>query len=249
MGARLKDKTAVITGGAQGIGRATAELFSGEGCQVAVVDVDEALAQKTASELSRAGAGAVIGLKADVTDYASCEAAVKAVLDKFSKIDILVNNAGITKDNILMRMSESEWDMVLGVNLKGAFHFTKAAVRTMLKAHSGRIINVASVVGQEGNAGQANYSASKGGLIAFTKSCAKELASRNILVNAIAPGFIKTRLTEAMTEEARKRMSERILLGRMGEPLDVAKAALFLASDDASYITGQVVNVNGGIYL
>lgn len=246
---RLGNKTALVTGGAQGIGRAIAELFASEGARVVLVDVDEALVQKTAAEISQTVRADALGVRANVTDYADCEAAVKAVLDKFSKIDILVNNAGITKDNLLMRMSESEWDAVLSVNLKGAFFFTKAAVRPMMRAHSGRIINIASVVGQEGNQGQANYAASKGGLIALTKSCAKEFCSRNILVNAIAPGFIRTRLTDVLSEEAKKRMTDRILLGRMGDPLDIARVALFLACEDSSYMTGQVIGVNGGMYL
>lgn len=246
---RLRGKVSVITGVAQGIGRATGELFSREGAAVALMDLDEALVQKAASDISQLSEGNVLGLKADVTQFASCEAAIKAVLDKFSKIDILVNNAGITKDNLLLRMSEAEWDIVLAVNLKGAFHCTKAAVRPMMRARSGRIINIASVVGQEGNAGQANYAASKGGLIAFSKACAKEFASRNILVNAIAPGFIKTRLTDAVSQEARQTMLNKILLGRIGDPFDIARVALFLASEDSSYITGQVISVNGGMYL
>lgn len=245
---RLKDKAAIITGGAQGIGRATAELFAQEGASLVLVDVDLALAQKTASELAQGGAKA-LGLKADVTDFAQCEAAVKAAVDSFGKIDILVNNAGITKDNLLMRMTDADWDLVLGVNLKGVFNFTKAVSRPMLKAHSGRIVNIASVVGQEGNAGQANYAASKGGVIAFTKSCAKEFASRNILVNAVAPGFIKTRLTEVLPEEVKQKTLGEILLGRMGEPAEVARAVLFLASEDSSYVTGQILGVNGGMYL
>ncbi len=246
---RLKDKVAIITGAAQGIGRAAAELFLREGGKVVLVDLDEAMVQKAAAEAASAAGGEALGLRGDVVKYADCDSVVKGALDKFGKIDILVNNAGITKDNLLMRMSEEEWDLVQAVNLKGAFLFTKAVCRPMLKAHAGRIINIASVVGQEGNIGQANYAASKGGLIAFTKACAKEFASRNILVNAIAPGFIRTRLTDAVSEEAKKRMTDRILLGRMGEPMDVAKAILFLASDDSSYVTGQVLGVNGGLYV
>ena len=258
---RLKDKVAIITGAAQGIGRVIAETFLKEGANVVLADMDEALVQKTAGEIEQtAGAGAqgggtavasgtAIGMKCNVTDAASVDGLIKATIDKFSKIDILVNNAGITKDNLFIRMSEAEWDAVLAVNLKGAFLCSKAAARHMMRAHFGRIINIASVVGEEGNIGQGNYAASKGGLIAFTKSCAKELATRNVLCNAIAPGFIKTRLTDAISPEAKEYMMRRILLGRIGEPLDVAKAALFLASDDASYITGQVLNVNGGMYL
>ncbi|MEK9145114.1 MAG: 3-oxoacyl-[acyl-carrier-protein] reductase [Elusimicrobiota bacterium] len=246
---RLKDKVAIITGAAQGIGRAAAELFLREGCKVVLVDLDEAMVQKAAAEAASAAGGEALGLRGDVVKYADCDSVVKGALDKFGKIDILVNNAGITKDNLLMRMSEEEWDLVQAVNLKGAFLFTKAVCRPMLKAHAGRIVNIASVVGQEGNIGQANYAASKGGLIAFTKACAKEFASRNILVNAIAPGFIRTRLTDAVSEEAKKRMTDRILLGRMGEPMDVAKVILFLASEDSSYVTGQVFGVNGGLYV
>ncbi len=246
---RLRDKVALITGGAQGIGKATAELFAQEGAKVVLVDVDEALVLKTAEEISRSQGAQAVGYKADVTNFTECDGAVKATIDKFGKIDILVNNAGITKDNLVMRMSEAEWDMVLDINLKGAFHFTKAAVRPMMKAHSGRIINIASVVGQQGNIGQANYAASKGGLIAMTKACAKEFGSRNILVNAIAPGYIKTRLTDVLPEEAKKRLLEHLLINRLGDPMDIAKVILFLASDDASYITGQVIAVNGGLYL
>ena len=246
---RLKDKVAIITGAAQGIGRAAADLFLREGGKVVLVDLDEAMVQKAAAEAASAAGGEALGLRGDVVKYADCDSVVKGALDKFGKIDILVNNAGITKDNLLMRMSEEEWDLVQAVNLKGAFLFTKAVCRPMLKAHAGRIVNIASVVGQEGNIGQANYAASKGGLIAFTKACAKEFASRNILVNAIAPGFIRTRLTDAVSEEAKKRMTDRILLGRMGEPMDVAKVILFLASEDSSYVTGQVFGVNGGLYV
>lgn len=245
---RLMDKVAIITGAAQGIGLATAELFCKEGAKVVLVDVDEAAVTRSTEALTSAGSSA-LGVKADVRQFSDCDAAVKACLDKFGKIDILINNAGITKDNLLMRMSEADWDLVLDINLKGAFNFTKAAVRPMIKAHWGRIINIASVVGQEGNAGQANYAASKGGLISFTKSCAREFASRNILVNAISPGFIKTRLTEVIPAEAKEKLLAKILVGRMGEPIDIARAALFLSSEDSSYITGHVLGVNGGGYL
>lgn len=246
---RLKDKVALITGGAQGIGRATADLFASEGARLVLADVDETKVKTAAGEIAAARKTGALGVKADVTQLAACEEAVKAAMEKFGRLDVVVNSAGITKDGLLMRMSEADWDLVMDINLKGAFNLTKAAIRPMLKAHSGRIINIASVVGQEGNAGQANYAASKGGLIAFTKTCAKEFASRNILVNAIAPGFIHTRLTDVLPEDAKKKLLERILLGRMGEPEEVAKAILFLASDDASYVTGQVLNVNGGMYL
>jgi 3-oxoacyl-[acyl-carrier protein] reductase len=174
---------------------------------------------------------------------------MQAALDKFSRVDILVNNAGITRDNLILRMTEKEWDTVINVNLKGVFNCTKAASRTMLRQRSGKIVNIASVVGQMGNAGQANYSASKGGVIALTKTCAREFASRNITVNAIAPGFIRTAMTEKLNEEAKKKLAEMIPLTRLGEAEDIAKAALFLCSEDASYVTGQVLAVNGGMYM
>lgn len=241
---RLKDRVAIITGGAQGIGFATAQLLSSEGAKVVLVDVDATKVQASAQTISQS-----LGLAANVTKFEDCETVVKQTIEKFGKLDILVNNAGITKDNLLMRMSDADWDAVLNVNLKGAFNFIKAAIRPMLKAHYGRIVNIASVVGQEGNAGQANYAASKGGIIALTKSCAREFASRNILCNAIAPGFIHTRLTDAIPEPEKKKLLEKILLGRMGEPLDIARGVLFFASEDSSYITGHVLNVNGGGYM
>jgi len=247
-GLRLKDRVAIITGAAQGIGYATSELFTLEGAKVVLVDVDADLVAQSAQRIA-SGGGETLGLKADVTKFAECETAVKSALDKFGKIDILVNNAGITRDNLLMRMPEADWDLVLDINLKGAFNFTKAVLRPMLKARYGRIVNIASVVGEAGNASQANYSASKGGLIAMTKSCAREFSSRNILVNAVAPGFIHTRLTEAIPEAEKAKLLGKILLGRMGEPLDVARAVLFLASEEAAYITGHVLNVNGGGYM
>ncbi len=247
---RLKDKVAIITGSAQGIGRAAAERFVKEGAKVVLVDLDGDLVQKTAGEIGAGTEGAeTMGISANVTDFKACQAAVKATVEKFGKIDILVNNAGITKDNLVMRMSEEDWDTVMAVNLKGVFNFTKAVCRPMFKAHSGRIINISSVVGQEGNWGQANYAASKGGIIAFTKSCAKEFSSRNILVNAVAPGFVKTRLTAVVSEEAISRMMARCLINRMCDPSEIANVIYFLASDDASYITGQVIGVNGGMNI
>jgi 3-oxoacyl-[acyl-carrier protein] reductase len=247
-GLRLKDKVAIITGSAQGIGYATAEVFAAQGAKVAIVDVNAELAQKSAATLAAGGAGA-FGMACDVTKYDQVEAVVKAVVEKWGKIDILVNNAGITRDNLMMRMSEMDWDLVLDVNLKGAFNFTKACVRPMMKAHYGRIVNIASVIGQEGNAGQANYAASKGGLIALTKSVAREFASRQITANAIAPGFIHTRMTDVVPQEYKEKLIEKVPLGRMGEPGEVANAVLFLSSDESSYITGNVINVNGGGYM
>ncbi len=243
---RLEGKVAVITGSALGIGRATAERFAREGAKVVVIDLDETAVKETAEALASEYGVETLGAAANVTDKNACVAAVKAAIEKFGKIDILVNNAGITKDGLMMRMSEADWDAVLNVNLKGAFLCTQAGLRTMMKARSGRIINVASVVGIEGNAGQTNYASSKAGVIGLTKSCAKEFASRNILVNAIAPGFIHTRLTDAIPEEPKKKLYERITLSRIGEPSEIANAIFFLASDDSTYMTGQVLVVDGG---
>jgi 3-oxoacyl-[acyl-carrier protein] reductase len=247
-GQRLKDRVAIITGSAQGIGYATAEVFAAQGAKIAVVDVNAELAQKSAATLASAGAE-TLGMGCDVTKPDQVDAVVKAVVEKWGKIDILVNNAGITRDNLMMRMSEADWDLVLNVNLKGAFNFTKACIRPMMKAHYGRIVNIASVIGQEGNAGQVNYAASKGGLIAVTKSVAREFASRNITANAIAPGFIHTRMTDVVPQEYKDKLIDKVPLGRMGEPVEVANAVLFLSSDESSYITGNVINVNGGGYM
>ncbi|MDX6767979.1 MAG: 3-oxoacyl-[acyl-carrier-protein] reductase [Elusimicrobiota bacterium] len=247
-GVRLKDKVAIITGSAQGIGYTTAEIFVSEGAKVVIVDVNAEKSAASAAQLD-GGKGVAFGMGCDVTKLEQCEAVVKAVVEKWGKVDILVNNAGITKDNLLMRMSEADWDAVLGVNLKGAFNMVKACIRPMMKAHYGRIVNIASVIGQEGNAGQANYSASKGGLISLTKSIAREFASRSITANAVAPGFINTKMTEGLPEDHKKKLIEKILLGRMGEPSDVARAVLFLSSDESAYITGHCLNVNGGGYM
>ena len=246
---RLQDQVAVITGGAQGIGKAIATLFASEGAKLVLSDIDEATVQATAAQIGKEKNVESLGIKGNVSQIAECEKLVEAALDKFSRIDILINNAGITRDNLLMRMSDDEWDSVIAVNLKGVFNCTKAAIRPMMKARRGRIVNIASVVGQMGNAGQANYSASKGGVISLTKTCAREFASRNILVNAIAPGFIRTRMTDSLTEEQKKKLLDLIPLGRLGEPGDIAKVALFLCSEESSYITGHIVSVNGGMYI
>ena len=248
-GSRLKDKVAIVTGAAQGIGRAIAELFVAEGAFVVIVDVNAEKSAQTAAALASGWGGAARGLACDVTRAEQCEDVVKTVLEEHGRVDILVNNAGIAKDNLLLRMSEEQWDLVLAVNLKGAFNFTKACARTMLKARQGRIVNIASIVGQEGNGGQVNYAASKGGLISLTKSVAREFASRGITVNAVSPGFIKTPLTDGLPEEVKRDFVARIPLVRMGEPLDVAHAVLFLSCEESSYVTGQVLNVNGGVYM
>jgi 3-oxoacyl-[acyl-carrier protein] reductase len=246
---RLKDQVAVITGGAQGIGKAIATLFASEGAKLVLSDIDEAMVQASVAQIAKEKNVETLGTKGNVAQIADCEKLVDASLDKFGRIDILINNAGITRDNLLMRMSDDEWDSVIAVNLKGVFNCTKAAIRPMMKARKGRIVNIASVVGQMGNAGQANYSASKGGVISLTKTCAREFASRNILVNAIAPGFVRTRMTDALNEEQKKKLLELIPLGRLGEPEDIARVALFLCSEESSYITGHIVSVNGGMYI
>jgi 3-oxoacyl-[acyl-carrier protein] reductase len=246
---KLKDQVAVVTGGAQGIGRSIAEALAREGAKIVVSDINAEQASKTADELRQKYGVETLAVDGNVSKLADCDRLVQSTLDKFSKINILINNAGITRDNLVLRMSEQEWDAVIGVNLKGVFNCIKAASRAMLKQRSGRIVNIASVVGLMGNAGQANYSASKGGVIALTKTCAREFASRNVNVNAIAPGFIRTAMTDALTEETKKKLAEQIPLGRLGEAEDVANAALFLCTDDSAYITGHVISVNGGMYM
>jgi 3-oxoacyl-[acyl-carrier protein] reductase len=245
---KLDGRTAVVTGGARGIGKAICEGLAAEGARLAVVDIQEAMAEETAAEFRGRGVEAR-AYAANVADVESVSAMVARVQEDFGGIDILVNNAGITRDNLLIRMKEAEWDAVLAVNLKGTFNCIKAVARPMMKARRGRIVNIASVVGVMGNAGQANYSASKAGVIGLTKTAAKELASRGITVNAVAPGYIQTDMTDALTEEAREAFLTVIPLKRPGLPLDVARVVVFLASDDAEYVTGQVVNVDGGMVM
>jgi len=245
---RLKDKVALITGGARGIGRSIALLFAQEGANIVVADVNIEEAQKTAGEIQSLG-GQAMAIGMDVTDFVRVEEALNKILDKTRKVDILVNNAGITKDNLILRMSQAEWDAVLNVNLRGAFNCLKAVSRPMLKQRQGKIINIASIIGIIGNAGQANYSASKAGIIALTKSAAKEFASRSINVNAIAPGFIQTDMTQRLPEELKQKMKGMIPLNRFGSADDVAHTCLFLASEEASYITGQTIIVDGGMVM
>jgi 3-oxoacyl-[acyl-carrier protein] reductase len=241
----LTGRNAVVTGSTRGIGRAIAALLAECGARVAVVGRDREMAAAIAAEI---GNGAV-GFACDVGDTASVAQLIAEVEREFGGIDILVNNAGITRDNLVMRLKDEDWDDVLNANLRGAFAAIRAVSRGMMKKRSGRIINMASVVGLNGNKGQANYAASKAGLIALTKSVAKELGSRNILVNAIAPGFIETEMTDAMTPEARAALNGLIPLERLGKTADVASAVVFLASDHASYITGQVLVVDGGMVM
>ena len=241
----LTGRTALVTGSTRGIGRAIAASLTEAGARVAVVGRDQARAAEVAEELG----GGALGFGADVSDPASVVALVQAVEVAFGQVDILVNNAGLTRDNLLFRIKDDDWDMVLDANLRGAFVAIRATARGMMKRRWGRIINIASIVGITGNKGQANYAASKAGLIGLTKSVAKELGSRNILVNAIAPGFIETDMTAAMTPEARAALSSQIPLDRLGSPQDIAGIVVFLASDLASYITGQVLVVDGGMVM
>lgn len=245
---RLKDKVALITGGARGIGQAIAMAFAKEGADIVVADVNLEVAQKTALDIEALGRKA-LALEMDVTDYQKVEEGVNKILDKFGKVDILVNNAGITKDNLLIRMSPAEWDAVINVNLKGTFNCIKAVSRPMIKQRSGRIISIASIIGLIGNWGQANYAASKAGIIALTKTIAKELASRNINANAVAPGFIQTEMTAKLSEDVKAKMMEAIPMAKLGTPEDVANVCLFLASEESSYITGQTITVDGGMVM
>jgi len=246
---KLENKVSMITGGARGIGKSIALTFAREGSDLALCDVNEEILNLTKEEIEKNTGRKVLVAKVDVTSFDQCSEFVNKILDNFSKLDILVNNAGITRDNLLIRMSEGEWDSVLDVNLKGSFNCIKAVSRPMMKKRYGKIINMASIIGIMGNAGQANYSASKGGLIALTKTAAKELGSRSINVNAIAPGFIKTDMTDKLSEELRTNMLKLIPLGTMGTTEDVSNLALFLASDDSSYITGQAIQVDGGMVM
>jgi 3-oxoacyl-[acyl-carrier protein] reductase len=244
----LLGKAALVTGGAQGIGRAVALMLAGNGADVAVSDVNLELAQTVVGEIKDIGRQA-LAIEGDVARFEDGERMVRETVEALGCIDILVNNAGITRDRLMLRMSEEDWDAVVGVNLKGAFNCTKAVVRYMAKQKRGRIVNIASVVGLMGNAGQANYAASKAGLIGFTKSVAREFGSRGITVNAVAPGYIDTPMTQAMPDKAKEELRKLIPMERLGTPEDVAKAVLFLVTNGSEYVTGQVLQVNGGLYM
>jgi len=245
---RLVDKVALVTGAAQGIGRAIALLLAQNGADIVVSDINLEKAEETAKEIEGTGQRAM-AIKVDVVHSEEVERMVQTILERFGHIDILINNAGIARDKLILRMTEEDWDAVLNVNLKGTFNCTKAVVRYMSKQRSGKIVSIASVVGEMGNVGQANYSASKAGVIGFTKTIAREFAQRGINVNAIAPGYIETPMTDALPEKAKEELRQLIPMVRLGRPEDVAEAVLFLVSETSNYITGQVLNVNGGIYM
>jgi len=244
----LLGKVALVTGAAQGIGRAIALLLAQKGADIVVSDINLEKAEETAREIEAIGRRAM-AIRADVANTNDVERMVEAILERFGQIDILVNNAGITRDKLILRMTEEDWDAVLNVNLKGTFNCTKAVVRHMSKQRRGKIVNIASVVGEMGNVGQANYSASKAGVIGFTKTIAREFAQRGINVNAIAPGYIETPMTEVLPEKVKEELRRMIPMERLGRSEDVAEAVLFLVSEASRYITGQVLNVNGGIYM
>ncbi|MET0959751.1 MAG: 3-oxoacyl-[acyl-carrier-protein] reductase [Psychrobacillus psychrotolerans] len=246
---KLDGKSAIVTGASRGIGKDIALYLANEGAMVAVnYSGSKERAEAVVEEIKATG-GEAFAIQANVDKADDVQNLIKSTLEKFGSIDILVNNAGITRDNLLMRMKEQEWDDVLNTNLKGVFLCTKAVTRQMMKQRAGRIINITSIVGVSGNAGQANYVAAKAGVIGLTKSSAKELASRNITVNSVAPGFITTDMTDALPEDIKSQMLSQIPLAKFGNPIDIAKAVAFLASEDANYITGQTIHVNGGMYM
>ena len=244
----LDGKTALVTGAARGIGRAIAEELARNGANLALCDLQAEWLAETAASVEALGAK-VACISVDVSNGEAVTKAVASVIETFGSIDVLINNAGITKDGLMMRMSEADWDAVLSVNLKGTFLFTKAVSRPMMKQRSGAIVNIASIIGLIGNAGQCNYAASKAGVIALTKSTAKELAARNIRVNAVAPGFIKSKMTEVLSEDVKLKMLDQTPMKRFGEPGDVARTVLFLATEASSYMTGQVLTISGGMVM
>ena len=245
----LKDKVAVVTGAARGIGKEIAIDLAKNGAKIIVSDILIEMAEETAAEIKKEYGVDTLAIKTDVSSMSDTEELIKTTMSTFGSVDILVNNAGVTRDNLIMRMTEEEWDFVININLKGVFNCIKSVTRTMMKQRAGKIINITSVVGQMGNAGQINYSASKAGVIGMTKTTAKELSSRGINVNAVAPGFIQTEMTDRLPETAKDGLKQMIPLKKLGNPQDIAKAVSFLASDASSYITGQVLNVDGGMVM
>jgi 3-oxoacyl-[acyl-carrier protein] reductase len=243
-------RVVVITGGSKGIGRSVALKFAEEGAQIILAhyDADESAAQETLNILDSKGVTAEAH-KIDVASFESVDRWFEGILKKFERVDVLINNAGITRDTLLMRMNEEDWDAVLGVNLKGVFNCTHAVIRSMIKERRGRIVNISSVVGQIGNAGQANYAASKAGVMGLTKTTARELAGRGITVNGVAPGFIDTEMTAVLSDKVKENFLRQIPMGRMGTSEEVAEAVYWLCSDAASYITGQIIHINGGMYM
>jgi len=244
----LDNKVCLVTGATRGIGKAIASQLGKQGAIVVGTATSDSGADSISAYLSEQGVKGK-GMKLNVADADSIESVMKAIVEEFGPITVLVNNAGITKDNLMMRMKEDEWDDVLNTNLKSVYRLSKQVMRGMMKARSGRIINITSVVGVSGNAGQANYAASKAGVIGFTKSLAQEIASRGVTVNAVAPGFIQTDMTDALTDEQKDKMAANIPAGKLGQPDDIASAVVFLASDESAYITGTTMHVNGGMYM
>lgn len=244
----LQNKVAVVTGAGQGIGRQIALTLAAEGADIAVCDINAEAAEIVVGEIKNLGRNAV-SCKVDVSNIKSVEECTEKVLDTLKKIDILVNNAGITRDALLVRMKDEDWDLVIKINLSGTFNFSKSVAKHMMRQRSGKIVNIASIIGLIGNVGQANYAASKAGIIGLTKSCARELAPRGITVNAIAPGFITTQMTERLPDDIKQMMLKNIPLGKFGTPIDVANTVLFLSSSQSDYISGQVINVCGGMVM